>query len=541
MVLFWLFIQSLLIQVHFIDLVPVPEEIQEPAEWVSQVPADMTAASEEITEEDLKKAQEYLNMFYEDVAVFRRLTNPNEEKIKAMQDFFGLNVTGKIDEETMNTIQKPRCGVPDVQRFSHFDGQPKWQKTTLTYRILNYTPDMPAAEVDYAIARAFKLWSDVTPLNFVKVNSGDADIMISFGSRSHGDFFPFDGPYGVLAHAFAPGGDIGGDAHFDEEETWTLGSKGTNLFLVAAHEFGHALGLEHSRNSRALMYPTVSLDVKVDSAQYKLSADDVAGVQALYGARKPSDPEPKPQPTQPPRKPAPKPTQPPRKPAPKPTQPPRKPAPQPTRPSKKPQPEPIPTKAPEDPEPKKCDPPLTFDAVTTMRNDLLFFKDGNFWRKSSQFRAVEAISINSVWPNLGRVDAAYESPERDVVYLFKGRQYWATRGFRTIWGYPRDISVFGFPKSVKKIDAAFFIKAENKAIFFVGDKYWSYDHLRYRMDSKSPKKIKDDFPGIGKKVDTAFQNYGYLYFSSGTEHIEYDDISGRIIRKLRNYQWLKCP
>ncbi|XP_053564553.1 collagenase 3 [Bombina bombina] len=522
MILFCLFIQSLLIGANIVHLVPLSEGIEEPAEWVSPATTDLISASKEISKDDLEKAMEYLNQFYEEVAIFKQVANPNEEKIKAMQDFFGLKITGKIDNETMEVMRQPRCGVPDVQRYSFFEGRPKWQKTTLTYRIVNYTPDMAASDVDFAFARAFKLWSDVTPLNFVKVNSKDADILISFGSRAHGDFFPFDGPFNVLAHAFSPGEDVGGDAHFDEDETWSLGPQGTSLFLVAAHEFGHALGLEHSRDLRALMFPTVPVNVNVNPSQYKLSADDVSGIQTLYGARKP---EPKPQPTKPPRKPAPKPTQPPRKPAPKPTQPP---------------------KQPKEPElqnptvPKKCDSALEFDAVTTMRDNLLFFKDGIFWRKNSQLPDVKAISINSVWPSIERVDAAYEAPERDVVYLFRGRRYWATKGFKTVWGYPRDISIFGFPNSVKKIDAAFYIKEERKAIFFVGDKYWSYDHSRYRMDSKSPKKIKDGFPGIVKNVDAAFQNHGYLYFSNGARQIEYDNANGRIVRILLNNVWMKC-
>ena len=42
-------------------------------------------------------------------------------------------------------------------------------------------------------------------------------------------FVPISGS--VLAHAFFPGDDRGGDTHFDDDETWTLNStEGTNCF-----------------------------------------------------------------------------------------------------------------------------------------------------------------------------------------------------------------------------------------------------------------------------------------------------------------------
>ncbi len=48
---------------------------------------------------------------------------------------------------------------------------------------------------------------------------------------------------------------------------------------IAAHEFGHALGLGHSAASGATMYPSVS---SCNSGPRTLAADDVAGIQLLY-------------------------------------------------------------------------------------------------------------------------------------------------------------------------------------------------------------------------------------------------------------------
>lgn len=48
-------------------------------------------------------------------------------------------------------------------------------------RVLNYSPDMASSLIDDAFARAFMVWSDVTPLTFTRLYDGTADIMISFG------------------------------------------------------------------------------------------------------------------------------------------------------------------------------------------------------------------------------------------------------------------------------------------------------------------------------------------------------------------------
>ena len=55
---------------------------------------------------------------------------------------------------------------------------------------------------------------------------------------------------------------------------------GINFLYAAAHELGHSLGLGHSSDPNAVMYPTYE---KRDSEDFELSQDDIEGIQELYG------------------------------------------------------------------------------------------------------------------------------------------------------------------------------------------------------------------------------------------------------------------
>jgi len=152
----------------------------------------------------------------------------------------------------------------------------------LTYYFGALTPKVPAATVESEILRAMAQWTSNVNVAFSPsaIASTTRSIFIEFASGAHGDGYPFDGSGVILAHTFYPvpvnSETIAGDMHFNADEAWAVGAD-TDVYTVALHELGHAIGLSHSDNPGDVMYPYYHRGIS-------LSANDIGAAQELYQA-----------------------------------------------------------------------------------------------------------------------------------------------------------------------------------------------------------------------------------------------------------------
>nr|XP_028564053.1 matrix metalloproteinase-17-like [Podarcis muralis] len=439
--------------------------------------------------------------------------------IRVMQRFAGIAETGIPDDATLALIRMPRCSLPDVistfpeklplrrsrsrKRRKRRKSRSKrsagsvWTKRNISWRVKTYPREARLSRETMRVLMyyALKVWSEATPLNFHEVGSHTADISVEFLRLDHRDGYPFDGPGGMVAHAFFPGDpQRAGNVHFDGDEEWTFRSPddfGTDLFAVAVHEFGHSLGLAHSPSKHSIMRPYYQGPVG-DPLQYQLQADDRTEIQKLYGSRVLHSTE-KPEVTS-------------------------------LLPDLLSLPHDFPALRSGKEFPDRC--ASNIDAVTQIRGETFFFKGQYFWRltQGRHLTSLRPALISGFWrglpSTLRKVDAVYERHIDHRILFFSGPLYWVFKDNGVEEGYPRPVTDFGLPQG--GIDGAFSWPVDRKTYFFKGDLHWCYDEATAHMEEEFPvhREPWEHFPA---SVDAVLsENDGTLYAFKGREYWKFE-------------------
>ncbi|HWX49054.1 MAG TPA: matrixin family metalloprotease [Roseomonas sp.] len=181
---------------------------------------------------------------------------------------------------------------------------PEWTDPVITW---SFAGPAPASENYPALTSAFdttteqaqlykalEAWTEVSGLSFVHVadatGSDAPDLRIGFFDATGGGSSVNSGGQQVgVTYAYQRGGEFTAGVLVVVQDPaywpWIIGPDGVATYTdnsitaaqVLTHEVGHALGLAHSDTPDDLMYYQVS------GSNLGFSADDIAGIQSLYG------------------------------------------------------------------------------------------------------------------------------------------------------------------------------------------------------------------------------------------------------------------
>lgn len=145
------------------------------------------------------------------------------------------------------------------------------------------TADLDKYKIILAFEKAFQVWQPLFgPIKLESTgNKADAAIVLRFMSNGNPEL-PEKFSEETLAYAYYPDKKslgVEADVYFNDAYAWAEmhGVNYINLFKVAVHEIGHALGLDHSKNVKDIMYPQYQPNDSV-----VITPDTKAGISSLY-------------------------------------------------------------------------------------------------------------------------------------------------------------------------------------------------------------------------------------------------------------------
>jgi hypothetical protein len=172
-----------------------------------------------------------------------------------------------------------------VRAYSTFS---KWGSSSATFYVNPANADLDATAAENALKYGLNVWT-------TQASSG---FRYTYGGRVNDTSTGNDGKNVIIFRNASSGGALAttyswwsGSSLVDSDIIFWDGaykffagssgcSGGAYIEDVAVHELGHALGLNHSNDTAATMYPSLaycSMDMR------SLAADDIAGAQSLYG------------------------------------------------------------------------------------------------------------------------------------------------------------------------------------------------------------------------------------------------------------------